>query len=240
MSIIINHNKNSQSIRRILRRSGLELSSAIERLSSGLRINSAADDPGGLSVVTRLGARLRSVNQAIRNVNSGISVVQTAESALSESSNMLERIREIAVQAANSTATATDRAALQAEVDSLIDELNRIGGATEFNTHNLLDGSFRDREITVGIDAGQTVSITIADSRATRLGARAEVVGAEVGGLALNTDAVFINGADVGPSPSRPRPPGLPWTPQWWRPANRRARPRAAPELPHLARRMCS
>jgi len=200
MSLIINHSKDSRSIQRVLRRSGRELSSAIERLSSGLRINSAADDPGGLSVVTRLGSRLRSVNQAIRNVNSGISVVQTAESALGESSTMLARIREIAVQAANSTATATDRAGLQAEVDGLVDELNRIGNGTEFNTRKLLDGSYREQEVSVGIDASQSVSITITDSRATSLGARAEVVGDAVGDLDLEADSVFINGRDIGPS----------------------------------------
>jgi flagellin len=200
--IFINTNRDALIAQRGLRRNGPSLSKAIERLSSGLRINSGADDSAGLSIATRLGARVRSLNQAIQNVNAGISVVQTAEGALTESSTLLERLREIAVQAANDTNTDSDRVSLQSEVDQIIDELNRVGNATEFNTNKLLDGSFKDKDIQIGVDANQAVSITISDSRAAKLGARAVAVGTAVGGTILDSGQVFFNGKDVGPSSS--------------------------------------
>lgn len=200
MALVIRSNSDSMTIRRGLLRTQAELSTSIERLSSGLRINSGRDDPAGLGITTRLGARVRSVNQAIRNVNTGISAVQTAEDALSTSSQIVERIREIAVQSINDTNTSSDRASLQSEVGSLIEELDRISSSTEFNTFKLLDGSFRDKSISVGIDADDSIRITIPNSRAGRLGARAEVTGSAVNNAQLTAGAISVNGQSIAAS----------------------------------------
>lgn len=200
MATVIRTNVDSLTVRRGLRRNQNDLSTSIERLSSGLRINSAKDDAGGLSISTRLGARVRSLNQAIRNVNTGFSAVQTAEDALSGSADIVERIREIAIQATNDTNTATDRASLQSEVVELVKELDRIGNSTEFNTLQLLDGSFRDKAISVGIDANNSINISIPDSRSGILGARAEVTGSAVNNVALSAGNIFINGTAIGVS----------------------------------------
>ncbi|RME72082.1 MAG: flagellin, partial [Planctomycetota bacterium] len=144
----------------------------LERLSSGLRINSAADDAAGLAISQRFTAQIRGLDQAMRNGNDGISLVQTAEGALDETSNILQRIRELAVQSANDTNTASDRAALQDEVTQLLAEVDRIATATEFNGAKVLDGSFTDRQFQIGANQGQTIKISIGDARASALGNR--------------------------------------------------------------------
>jgi flagellin len=142
---------------------------AMDRLSSGKRINSARDDAAGLAIATRMDAKVRGLSQAIRNSNDGISLAQTAEGALQESSNILVRMRELAVQAANGTSTATDRAALQAEATQLVSQLGDIATRTDFNGTTLLDGT-ANLNIQTGVDSGETVNITIGDMQAAGLG----------------------------------------------------------------------
>jgi flagellin len=134
------------------------LNTALERLSSGLRINSAKDDAAGLAISERMSSQIRGLNQAARNASDGISLSQTAEGALTQISDNLQRIRELSIQAANATNTANDRAALQAEVTQLTAEIQRVSTQTQFNGMNLLDGSFSTINFQVGANANQTIS----------------------------------------------------------------------------------
>ncbi len=144
---------------------------AMERLSSGKRINSAKDDAAGMAIATRMDASVRGLNQAVRNANDGISLAQTAEGAMSGISNILVRMRELAVQSANGTNGTTDRAAIQTEVTALIAQIGDIAGRTDFNGNNLLDGSVTAGfDIQTGLATGETVNITIGDLTATGLG----------------------------------------------------------------------
>src|SRR6185503_9793041 len=171
MPQVINTNVASLNAQRNLTTSQGQLATALQRLSSGLRINSAKDDAAGLAITERFTAQIRGLNQAARNANDGISLAQTAEGALGEVSNNLQRMRELALQSANSTNSASDRSALQAEMSQLTAEINRVGQQTQFNGINLLDGSFTSQAFQVGANANQTISITsIADSRTTSLG----------------------------------------------------------------------
>ena len=147
------------------------LTSAITRLSSGLRINSAADDAAGLAISDRFTSQINGLNQAARNANDGISLSQTADGALSSVSDNLQRIRELAVQSANATNSSTDRASLQLEVTQLQAEIDRVATQTQFNGTNLLDGSFTAKAFQVGANAGQTITVTsIASARSSALG----------------------------------------------------------------------
>ena len=147
---------------------------AMERLSSGLRINRAADDAAGLAISEKMRAQIRGLQQAARNAQDGISLIQTAEGALNESHAILQRIRELTVQAANDTNTDSEREAIQTEINQLIDELNRIANNNEINTRPLLNGSGEDGKVEltlqIGANAGQTMAISIGDRRATALG----------------------------------------------------------------------
>ena len=145
---------------------------AMDRLSSGKRINSAKDDAAGLAISTRMDAKVKGLSQAIRNSNDGISLAQTAEGALQETSNILVRMRELAVQAANGTSSASDRTALQAEATQLLAQIDDIATRTDFNGTVLLDGS-ANLNIQTGVDSGQTVNITIGDMQAAALGVSA-------------------------------------------------------------------
>ncbi|WP_142804336.1 flagellin [Tepidiphilus sp. J10] len=158
---VINTNIASLNAQRNLLRSQNDMQTAMERLSSGLRINSAKDDAAGLSIGTRMGAQISGLNQAIRNANDGISLAQTAEGAMDESTKILQRMRDLAVQAANDTNTGLDRAAMQKEMDQLYQELDRIANNTEFNGKKLLDGTAVGMSFQVGANAGQTVSFSI-------------------------------------------------------------------------------
>lgn len=133
MALTINTNVASLNAQRNLGKSQNDLNQSMQRLSSGLRINSAKDDAAGLAISDRMTAQITGLNQAVRNANDGISLSQTAEGALQESTNILQRIRELAVQSANDTNSASDRESLQAEVDQLIEELDRIADTTQFN-----------------------------------------------------------------------------------------------------------
>jgi len=162
MPQIINTNIASLNAQRNLNVSQNSLSTALQRLSSGLRINSAKDDAAGLAISERMTSQIRGMNQAARNANDGISLAQTAEGALVEVGNNLQRIRELAVQAANGIYSEDDRTALNAEVTQLTNEIIRIGASTKFNGTNLLDGTFEDITFQVGADNSEDDQITIA------------------------------------------------------------------------------
>jgi len=169
MALSINTNVASLNAQRNLGASQSNLNKSMQRLSSGLRINSAKDDAAGLAISDRMTAQIRGLNQAARNANDGISLAQTAEGALQESTNILQRMRELAVQSANDTNTTEDRSSLNAEFGQLIEELDRISGTTSFNNKSLLDGSFSGT-FQVGANANQTISVGIASAKSSNLG----------------------------------------------------------------------
>ncbi|MGB5078862.1 MAG: flagellin [Sphingorhabdus sp.] len=181
---------------------------AMERLSSGKRINSAKDDAAGLAIATRMDAKVRGLNQAVRNANDGISLAQTAEGAMGEVSNILVRMRELSVQAANGTTAASDRTAIQTETTALLAQIGDIATRTDFNGTNLLDaaGTFN---IQTGVDTGQTVAITFASMNATGLGVAAvdmsTVAGAStaMGLISTAIDTVATQRAGVGAAQNR-------------------------------------
>jgi len=162
MGLYINTNQSALNAQRKLTTTSNALGRSFERLSSGLRINGARDDAAGLSISNRFTAQVRGLNQAVRNSNDGISLAQTAEGALSETTNILQRIRELAVQSANDTNNSADRASLQAEVKQLVSELDRIATTTNFNGNKLLDGSYLSRDLQVGANVGETLSVSVA------------------------------------------------------------------------------
>ena len=161
MAMGIQTNVASLNAQRNLNNSQGGLATSLQRLSSGLRINSAKDDAAGLAIADRMTAQIKGLGQASRNANDGISLTQTAEGALQESTNILQRVRELAVQSANSTNSATDRLSLQSEVNQLVSELDRISETTSFNGIKLLDGSFQAQQFQVGANAGETIQVNV-------------------------------------------------------------------------------
>ena len=194
MPQVVNSNINALNTQRNLNRSQGDLATSLQRLSSGLRINSAKDDAAGLSIADRMTAQIRGLNQAVRNANDGISIAQVAEGALGEVTNALQRMRELAVQSANDTNSATDRASLQKEVSQLGAEISRIATQTQFNGKNLLDGSFSNGTFQVGAYAGQTISFGIGSSKASDIGANLADSNAHVGTALATATAVGTNG----------------------------------------------
>ncbi|MCX8016719.1 MAG: flagellin [Rhodocyclaceae bacterium] len=170
MPQIINTNIASLNAQRNLDRSQSGLQTSLQRLSSGLRINSAKDDAAGLAISERMTAQIRGLDQARRNANDGVSLGQVAEGALGQMSDILQRVRELAVQSANATNSASDRAALNAEVNQLVSELQRFSLATEFNGLKLLDGSNSTQVFQVGANANQTITATTTDFRTNQYG----------------------------------------------------------------------
>ncbi len=173
MALVINTNVASLNAQRNLSTSQLSLNKSMQRLSSGLRINSAKDDAAGLAISDRMTSQIRGLNQAARNANDGISLAQTAEGALQESTNLLQRMRELAVQSANATNTSSDRLSLDAEFKQLVSEINRIATTTAFNGNVLLDGTFdstNNAVFQVGANASQTISLDIASATVSALG----------------------------------------------------------------------
>ncbi len=171
MALGINTNVASLNAQNQLSKSQSMNDQALQRLSSGLRINSAKDDAAGLAISTRFTSQISGLNVAQRNANDGISLAQTAEGALNEITNNLQRIRELAVQSANATNSASDREALNQEVDQRIAEVNRIASQTSFNGLKVLDGTFGKQAFQVGANAGETISVAGLDSRGSQLGA---------------------------------------------------------------------
>ncbi len=199
MAQIITTNVASLNTQRNLNNSQNALSVSLQRLSSGLRINSARDDAAGLAISERFTAQIRGLNQAARNASDGISLSQTAEGDLAQITNNLQRIRELAVQSANATNSASDRAALQLEVAELISEIDRVASTSAFNGVNLLNGNFASQQFQVGANAGETVTIsTIGSARTAAIGQAnlSTVVGANTLS-ALGTGELLINGNAV-------------------------------------------
>ncbi|MEK9870574.1 MAG: flagellin, partial [Gammaproteobacteria bacterium] len=200
MAQVINTNIPSMTAQRNLTSSQSDLATSLQRLSSGLRINSAKDDAAGLAISERFTSQIRGLVQAARNANDGISLAQTAEGALKEVSNNLQRIRELAVQSANGTNSASDRAAIQTEVAQLIAEVDRVASQTTFNDIKLLDGTFSNAAFQVGANAGETITVSsVTSAKTADLGASlsATAVGTAVTG-ALSAGDLIINGVDVG------------------------------------------
>lgn len=160
MSIVVNTNIGSLNAQRSLAESSKELATAMERLSSGKKINSAADDAAGFAIAERMTAQVRGLNMATKNANDGLAMLATIENATNDVTDMLQRVRELAVQAANDTNSSIDRGYLQNEVDSLLDEINRVSTQTVYNNLTVLDGS-RSGSFQVGTEAGQTISFSI-------------------------------------------------------------------------------
>jgi flagellin len=194
MAITINTNVPSLNAQRNLNNSQAALNTAMQRLSSGLRINSAKDDAAGLAISDRMTAQIRGLNQAARNSNDGISLAQTAEGALQETTNILQRMRELAVQSANDTNSASDRSSLQAEVNQLKQEMTRIAETTEFNGKKLLDGSMTSAQFQVGANANQTISFGINSARSTALGNNSLTTNNAVGIEAATASATVATG----------------------------------------------
>jgi flagellin len=169
MGLFINTNASSINARRKLTSSINALGRSFERLSSGLRINSARDDAAGLAITNRMTAQIRGLDQAVRNSNDGISLAQTAEGALNETTNLLQRVRELAVQSASDNNNASDRASLNEEVNQLVDEINRIATNTSFNGNKLLNGDVINSVLQVGANVGETLSVRIDSAEATQL-----------------------------------------------------------------------
>jgi flagellin len=195
----INTNISSLTAQRSSGKIQEQLATSMARLSSGLRINSAKDDAAGLAISERFTTQIRGLNQAARNANDGISLAQTAEGALGSIGDSLQRMRELAVQSANATNSASDRAALQQEVAQLKAEVDRVAAQTQFNGLNLLDGSFTAQQFQVGANAGQTITVAgIASARASALGASysASITGGVTTAALLANDLV-VNGANI-------------------------------------------
>jgi flagellin len=167
MALVINTNVMSLNAQRNLTTSASQLATSLQRLSSGLRINSAKDDAAGLAISQRMTTQINGANQAMRNANDGISLAQTTEGALQEVTSNLQRIRELAVQSANSTNSDSDRAAIDQEVQQRLDEVQRIASQTSFNGRKVLDGSFGNATFQVGANVGETISIGLETSMKT-------------------------------------------------------------------------
>ncbi|MDH4027510.1 MAG: flagellin, partial [Nitrospirota bacterium] len=167
------------------------MAKSLERLSSGLRINSAVDDAAGIAIASKMGAQVRGLDQAIRNANNAITLTQTAEGGLNTMTNILQRLRELSVQSASDDNTQSDRDNLVNEANNLVSELTRMVTTTEYNTMPLLDGSFSGKYFQVGANYAQKVTFSISDSRAKALGSRAQYDANIADGVANATNANF-------------------------------------------------
>lgn len=198
MAQVINTNISSLNAQRNLTASQGSLATSLQRLSTGLRINSAKDDAAGLAISDRMSSQIRGLNQAVRNANDAISLAQTAEGALESAGSILQRMRELAVQSANATNSASDRNALQSEVAQLAQELDRIATTTNFNGRALFDGSFGTAQFQVGANANQTIVTATNNLRTTNYGNNqlTTAAGAGVGAGALAT-AQAVTGGDL-------------------------------------------
>jgi flagellin len=209
MAMSINTNLASLNAQRNLGKTQGTLNNSLQRLSSGLRVNSAKDDAAGLAISNRMGSQVRGLNQATRNSNDGISLAQTAEGAMQEVTNNLQRIRELAVQSANDSNSASDRKSLNAEATQLIAEIERVATTTSFNGKVLLDGSFGTAAFQVGANQGEQISFGMISVRSSALGVgsgssySASINGAVMtSGAALAAGDIQINGHQVGATTS--------------------------------------
>ena len=168
--MVVQHNLSAMNTSRQLGGVTNALSKSTEKLSSGYRINRAADDAAGLSISEKMRSQIRGLNKASSNAQDGISLIQVAEGALNETHSILQRMNELATQAANDTNTSSDRTAIQQEMDQLTSEIDRIRSTTQFNAMNLLDGSFTGKNLQVGSLSGQSIGISISNMNASSLG----------------------------------------------------------------------
>lgn len=205
----INNNIGALNAWRNLSVTDSSMGKSLEKLSSGLRINRAADDAAGLAISEKMRGQIRGLNQAVRNALDGISLIQTAEGALNETHSILQRMRELAVQASSDTLTSTDRGKIQTEVGKLVEELNRIASDTEFNTMKLLNGSFSNKLLHIGANENQTVSISVASMSAGALSVSGVSVSSQTGAenaiTTINTaiDTVSNERAKLGAAQNR-------------------------------------
>ncbi|MBK5964130.1 hypothetical protein CCR95_08535 [Thiocystis minor] len=194
----INTNVTSLTTQIQLSKSQNSMQTAMNRLSSGLRINSASDDAAGMAIAGRMSAQVTGMNQAARNANDGISLAQTAQGALGEITNSLQRLRELSVQSANATNTSSDRAALQQEASQLLSEIDRVATQTEFNGLKLLEGGFKAQNFQVGANAGQTISVTVNGAKTSQLGtSETSALTARGSEEAINNGDLIINGVSI-------------------------------------------
>ena len=191
MALVINTNISSLNAQRNVGKTSAGLETSIQRLSTGLRINSAKDDAAGLGIVDRMTSQIRGLNQAVRNANDAVSLSQTAEGAMQESTNILQRMRELSVQSANDSNSGADRVNIQKEITALSSELNRISSQTTFNGNNILDGTFTGKQFQVGSNANETISVTLGNFSANSMGAFQDGSNLNVGALTAG------NGTDV-------------------------------------------
>ena len=205
MGMSVNTNVVSLNAQRNLGGSATSLATSMQRLSSGLRVNSAKDDAAGLAISERMNAQVRGLNVAARNANDGISLAQTAEGALGKVGDMLQRMRELAVQSANATNSQTDRDALQAEVTQLKDEIGRVATTTKFNGTSLLDGSFTAQKFQVGANSGETISLdAIANVKLAALGTLTTTAAVSTASQTVTSAGAIlaggmkISGVDIG------------------------------------------
>ena len=168
--MVVQHNLSAMNTNRQMGVVTSALQKSTEKLSSGYKINRAGDDAAGLSISEKMRSQIRGLNKASDNAQDGISLIQVAEGALNETHSILQRMNELATQAANDTNTSTDRTAIKAEIDQLTSESNRIQSTTQFNTQNLLDGKFTGKNLQVGSLKGQTIKISISNMNAKTLG----------------------------------------------------------------------
>ena len=174
--MIVQHNMTALNANRQLGITNTNLARSTEKLSSGYRVNRAADDAAGLSISEKMRGQIRGLEQASTNAEDGQSLIQTAEGALSEIHSVLQRMRELTVQASNDTNVSADRKAIAKEVRALTSEINRIATQTQFNTMGLLSGGFKNKKLQVGANTNQTISITISSLTAAKLGVSATVI----------------------------------------------------------------
>jgi len=199
MAMVITTNAASINAQRHLNSSRVDLETAMERLSSGQRINSAADDSAGLAIRDKMTSQIQGLNQAVRNANDAISFMQTAEGALEETTNILHRMRTIAVQAVNDTNSSSDRTSLNDEISKLQAEISRIATTSTFNEKNLIDGSMTDSQFQIGHKSGQQISVALNNMHATAIGTDAgvSVVVGSVVVTSVSDAAVAISSIDA-------------------------------------------
>jgi flagellin len=200
--MVINTNIPSLNGQRNLYSSSKALAKSLERLSSGLRINRGGDDPAGLAISEGLRSQVRGLNQAVRNANDGISLIQTADGAIDTYTQILQRIRELAIQASSDVNSDDNRRSLQLEIDEQIKELDRIASTMDFNGLLLFDGTFVNKRIQVGAKSNQTLMVSVGDLRTSVIGGVAQTIGVAVDGTQLSVGDVTINGVSIGSSAS--------------------------------------
>lgn len=197
MSLTVYTNVASLNAQRSLATSGAELKTAMERLSSGKKINSAADDAAGFAIAERMTAQIRGLNMATKNANDGLSMLGVIENATNDVTDMLHRMRELAIQATNDTNSDEDRAFLQLEVAQLKLEITRVAEDTQYNGQEVLDGSFTSKSIQVGTESGQTITFSINGIKADAIGSAAVPDDANTANVDESANAAYVSGIDI-------------------------------------------